>query len=182
MHLEKHVVLWQKIQLGNKEALFELYDDVYFHLVRYGLSVHQDSDLVKDCVSQLFLKLWDKHQGLNEVENVQSYLFTALRRLILDHLQAETRASKAVRSVPAETEEEASYEEILIAREKEAEIRRDLGTALKALSPKQIELIRLKFFENRSYQEIALLHSQSVKTSYNTIYDAIKVLRLKLKM
>ena len=65
---------------------------------------------------------------------------------------------------------------------KEEEFRSNLSIALKALSPKQIELIRLKFFENLSYKEIADISSQSIKTSYNTIYDAIKILRLKLRM
>jgi RNA polymerase sigma-70 factor (ECF subfamily) len=180
MHLsDKPVSLWRKIREGDREALFVLYDDMYFHLVRYGLSVYADSDLVKDCVGQLFLKLWDRHESLNDVENVQSYLFTSLRRMIQDHLSAENRAGSSVHMIQ---EEEASYEEIIIAREKEEELRKNLSDALKALTPKQIELIRLKFFENLSYKEIAHLSSQSVKTSYNTIYDAIKVLRLKLKM
>jgi RNA polymerase sigma factor (sigma-70 family) len=170
--------LWRKIREGDKEALFVLYDDLYFHLVRYGLSVYADSDLVKDCIGQLFLKLWERHASLNDVENVQSYLFTALRRTIVDYLQAESRTG----AIPAEEGEEASYEEIIIARERDEEIRRNLSDALSALTPKQIELIRLKFYENLSYKEIAAVSSQSVKTSYNTIYDAIKVLRLKLKM
>lgn len=183
MHLpDKLISLWQKIREGDKDALFVLYDDMYFHLVRYGLTVHADSDLVKDCVSQLFLKLWDRHEGLNEVGNVQSYLFTSLRRLIQDHLSAQSRVSSSMRNIQEEEGEEVSYEEIIIAREKEEEFRTNLSNALKALSPKQIELIRLKFFENLSYKEIALLSSQSVKTSYNTIYDAIKALRLMLKM
>lgn len=183
MHLsDKQIVLWRKMREGDKEALFGLYDDTYFHLVRYGLSVHSDSELVKDCIGQLFLKLWDRHDKLNDVENVQSYLFTSLRRSIQDYLSAEDRVSASVQTLQAEEKQEVSYEEMVIAREKEEEIKRHLGAALKALTPKQIELIRLKFFENRSYQEIATLHSQSIKTSYNTIYDAIKVLRLKLKV
>lgn len=180
--LEGSKLLWQKLREGDKDALFELYDDMYFHLVRYGLSVHAGSDLVKDCISQLFLKLWDRHEKLHEVENVQSYLFTALQRLIIDHINAENKANATIRNLPLQSEEEDSYEEKIIAREKEEQVRKDLREALKALSPKQIELIRLKFFENRSYQEIAHLSSQSVKTSYNTIYDAIRILRLKLKI
>ncbi len=31
-----------------------------------GLSVHADSDLVKDCISQLFLKLWDRYHRLKK--------------------------------------------------------------------------------------------------------------------
>jgi RNA polymerase sigma factor (sigma-70 family) len=179
MHLsDQPASLWKRIREGDKEALFVLYDDLYFHLVRYGLSVHADSDLVKDCIGQLFLKLWDKHASLNAVDNVQSYLFTSLRRLILDCLGAENK----LRNLQTVEGEEASYEEILIAREHDEELKRNLGLALQALSPKQIELIRLKFFENLSYEEIASVSAQSVKTSYNTIYEAIKVLRLKLKM
>ena len=178
----KPISLWRKIREGDKEALFVLYDDTYFHLVRYGLSVYADSDLVKDCIGQLFLKLWDRHTTLNDVENVQSYLFTALRRLIVDYLQAENRAGATIQGLHAEEGKEASYEEVIIARERDEELRRNLTDALNALTPKQIELIRLKFYENLSYKEIADISSQSVKTSYNTIYDAIKVLRLKLKM
>lgn len=90
-------LLWQRLRDGDKDALFSLYDDLYFHLVRYGLSVNADSDLVKDCISRLFLKLWDRHNRLNEVENIQSYLFTALRRLITDHINAENKASADTR-------------------------------------------------------------------------------------
>ncbi|WP_168208764.1 RNA polymerase sigma factor [Chitinophaga sp. XS-30] len=181
MHLsDKLISLWGKVREGDKEALFVLYDDMYFHLVRYGLSQYADSDLVKDCIGQLFLKLWDRHESLNDVENVQSYLFTSLRRLLHDYLNAQNRVSTSIRNI--QEEDEASYEEIIIAREKEEEVRRNLSNALKTLSPKQIELIRLKFFENLSYKEIAHISSQSVKTSYNTIYDALKVLRLKLRM
>jgi RNA polymerase sigma-70 factor (ECF subfamily) len=175
-------LLWQKLREGDKDALFELYDNLYFHLVRYGLSVHADSDLVKDCISQLFLKLWDRHAKLNEVDNVQSYLFTALQRLIIDHINAENKAAASLLSIPMGADAESSYEEMIIAREKEEEFRSGLRAAMQALSPKQIELIRLKFFENLSYKEIAHISSQSVKTSYNTIYDAIKILRVKLKM
>lgn len=174
--------LWQQLRNGDKEALFELYDDLYFHLVRFGMTVHSDSELVKDCINQLFLKLWDRRHRLNDVENVQSYLFTALQRLITDHINAENKASASLRNMPLQVAEESSYEERIIAREKDEEFRRNLGTALKELTPKQIELIRLKFFEDRSYQEIAQIHSQSIKTAYNTIYDAIKILRLKLKL
>ncbi|WP_343307261.1 sigma-70 family RNA polymerase sigma factor [Chitinophaga niabensis] len=176
------VSLWQKIRKGDKEALFVLYDDMYFHLVRYGLSVYADSDLVKDCIGHLFLKLWDSHTTLNNVENVRSYLFTSLRRTIVDYLNAAGRTASAMLEIHEEEGTEASYEEIIIARERDEEINRDLRNALNTLSPKQIELIRMRFFENLSYKEIAHLNSQSVKTSYNTIYDAIKMLRLKLKM
>ena len=180
LHSDKRVSLWQEIRKGDKEALFELYDDLYFHLVRFGLSVHCDHELVKDCISQLFLKLWDRHGRLNEVENVKSYLFTSLKRLISDHIHSDQKVLSSLQQL--EEEKELSYEEMIVSLEKDKEVKMRLAAALKSLSPRQIELIRLKFFENRSYKEIADLSSLSIKTSYNTIYDAIKTLRLKLKV
>lgn len=177
-----YVENWEQIRKGDKEALLELYNDLYFHLLRYGLTIKADSDLIKDCISQLFLKLWDKHERLKSVENVKSYLFSCLRNLVYDHLQVENRASASLLNAQQESTAVPSYEEILIEVEKEQEFKKKLQVALKQLSPKQIELIHLKFFENRSYQEIASLNAQTVKTAYNTIYDAIKSLRINLKM
>jgi RNA polymerase sigma factor (sigma-70 family) len=179
----EHKLLWGEIRLGNKQALFDLYNDLYFHLVRYGISVHCDADLVKDCIGQLFLKLWDRHDVLGDVENVKSYLFTSLRRAIIDYLKTEDQVNTSIKEMYVDDaeEEELSYEEMIITSEKDNENRMRLREALKELSPKQIELIRMKFFDNLSYKEIATLNYQSVKTSYNTIHNAIKVLRLKLK-
>ena len=44
-----------------------------------------------------------------------------------------------------------------------------------------MELIQLKFFEGLTYEQIAERSSQTVKTAYNTIYDAIKMLKKLLK-
>ncbi len=166
--------IWEQIPKGEKTALFDLYNELYFHLYRFGISLYSDSNTVKDCISQLFLKLWEKRQTLPQVNNVKAYLFTSLRNTLYDFLSDEQKANPHVFN---STQEELSYEEIIIRLEEDAEMQLKLKKALKKLTPTQLKLIRLKFYENCNYDEIATITSQTKKTAYNTIYDAIKILK-----
>lgn len=173
---------WEQMRLGHKQALFELYNRMYFHLIRFGLKINPDDELVKDCVNQIFLNLWDKRGRLQAVDHVKSYLMTSLRHCIADQLFHINRTNTALNKMCAEEDvNELSYEEIMIGVQQDEDLKRKLKLAIAQLSPRQMELIQLKFFEGLSYEQIAGKTSQSVKTAYNTIYDAIKVLRRLLK-
>ena len=155
---------------------------MYFHLIRFGLKINADDELVKDCVNQIFLNLWDKRSRLPVVDNVKSYLMTTLRRCILDQLAYLDKMDVVFNKLGAEEEwSELSYEEIIVNMQQDQEMKEKLHKAIKQLTPRQIELIQLKFFEGLSYEQIAEQTNQTVKTAYNTIYDAIKMLRKLLK-
>ncbi|RZL97641.1 MAG: sigma-70 family RNA polymerase sigma factor, partial [Pedobacter sp.] len=167
---------WEQMRLGDKQALFELYNSMYFHLIRFGLKINADDELVKDCVNQVFLNLWDKRSKLVAVDNVKSYLMTSLKRCMLDQLSYLEKMTSAVSKMGMEEDQnELSYEEIIIKLQDSDELQRKLRIAIQKLTPRQMELIRLRFFEGLTYEEIAEKTSQNVKTSYNTIYDAIKM-------
>ncbi|WEK20007.1 MAG: sigma-70 family RNA polymerase sigma factor [Candidatus Pedobacter colombiensis] len=173
---------WEQMRLGDKQALFELYNNMYFHLIRFGLKISADDELVKDCVNQIFLNLWDKRARLTPVDHVKSYLMTALKRCILDQLAYVDKMNTAMNKMGAEEEwAELSYEEIMIRLQQDDELKGKLRLAIKQLTPRQMELIQLKFFEGLTYEQIAERTSQTVKTAYNTIYDAIKTLKRLLK-
>lgn len=179
---EDNNIHWERLRNGDKQALFALYNNTYSHLLRFGLKICGSDELVKDCITQLFLQLWTRHQSLRPVTNVPAYLFTALKRQLLDQLAYQSKIHAAIhRMTDKEAESELSYEEIIIRVQQDEELKQRLQQALKALTPRQIELIRLKFFEGLSYEQIAAQTSQTVKTAYNTIYDAIKALRKMLK-
>lgn len=173
---------WEQMRAGNKQALFELYNHMYFHLIRFGLKLNADDELVKDCVNQIFLNLWDKRERLSAVANVKAYLMTSLKRCMLDQLAYTNKMTDAVNKMGAEEDwEELSYEEMMIRLQQDDELKDKLKIAIKQLTPRQMELIQLKFFEGLTYEQIAERTSQKVKTAYNTIYDAIKMLKKLLK-
>lgn len=179
---ELHIQYWERLRKGDKQALFELYNSVYFHLVRFGLKITANDELVKDCVTQLFFQLWEKHAKLQAVTQVRAYLFTSLRRMLLDKLEYYSKTVAAISRLSVkEEQEELPYEEIIIRVQHDEELRQRLYRAMEQLTPRQKELIRLMFFEGLTYEQVAAQTSQSIKTAYNTIYNAIQVLRKILK-
>lgn len=179
---EQNIIYWDEIRKGNKQALFDLYNNTYFHLVRFGLKITANDELVKDCVTQLFFQLWDKHARLNEVKQVRAYLFTSLRRSLIDKLVYFSKTDAAIHQLTdKELVEELPYEEIIIRVQHDEELKQKLHKAIEQLTPKQRELIRLMFFEGYTYEQVAATTEQSIKTAYNTIYNAIKILRKVLK-
>jgi RNA polymerase sigma factor (sigma-70 family) len=178
---EQNIEYWHEVAKGNQQALFELYNSTYFHLVRFGLKLTANDELVKDCITQLYLKIWDRRSKLSPVSNVRAYLFTSLRNLLIDQLDHLSKMSHAISGLSVQTElSELSYEEIIIRTQQDEETKERVRRAMEKLTPRQKEVIRLKFFEGLSYEEVALRTSQSVKTAYNTIYEATRVLRKEL--
>ena len=56
-------------------------------LYRMANSILLDEETAKDCVQDLYLKLWEKQNQLNHVENLLSFVMKAMRNLCLDKLR-----------------------------------------------------------------------------------------------
>lgn len=163
---------------GDKEAFLTIYHNHFRALFYYGFSLTADRELTKDCIQELFLDIWNTRPTLNkEVENIQSYLFTWLRRKISRTQSRLLKEKSNERSRIDNDHKESCYEELLIAFQQTEEKKEQLSRALGTLTKKQLEIIRLKFFENLSYAAISEKTSLTTRTVYNIIYEAISRLR-----
>jgi RNA polymerase sigma-70 factor (ECF subfamily) len=70
----------------------------------------------------------------------------------------------------------------LIAFQETEEKKENLTRALNNLTKKQLEIVKLKFFENLTYAEIAAKTTLTIRTVYNTIYLAMQQLREDISM
>ncbi len=169
---------WRNIISGDKEAFLTIYHKYYRILFCYGFSLCADRELTKDCIQELFLDIWNKRSTLNpEVENIQSYLFTWLRRKISRKQLRLSKDRNYQHSLEGNQDSEFCYEELLIAFQQTEEKKEQLKRALETLTKKQLEIIRLKFFENLSYTQISAKTSLTTRSVYNLIHLAITRLR-----
>lgn len=176
-----HSLLWEGVRLGDKQAFFELYKKLYRDLSKFGLRVYPDVELVSDILNQLFIYIWERHTKLDQVELVESYLRTMLKRKIYKALKKQQRLEKAIKIFGQEGAfSELSYEEIIIRIQSDELMIERLKAALDKLTFKQKQLIQLRFYDGLSYEEMATLTHLSVRTAYNTIYEALKFLRREL--
>lgn len=137
-------------------------------------------ELVEECVQQLFYELWDNRERLKEVQFVKTYLQTYLRRKINRELTKQNRSESLETSHYLELEQEHSFEEMLIKRVESENLKIKLEKAFSKLSASQLELIRLRFYENLSYDEISQLTGFSHSIIYNQISRALKIIRKHL--
>ncbi len=175
-------LLWERIRNGDEDAFFDLYKSLYYELVNFGVRTSGDVDLSSEATDQVFVTIWEKREKLERVENVQAYLITFLKRKILRLLEKQNKINKALQNVKAEDDWfEMPYEEFIIQVQTNEWIQHRLKEALDKLTFRQKQLIHLKFFEGLTYEQIASHTKQTIKTAYNTVYDALKILREELK-
>ncbi|TWF45348.1 RNA polymerase sigma-70 factor (ECF subfamily) [Chitinophaga polysaccharea] len=178
-----NTLLWNRVRNGQQEALVLLYERLYFYLVNYGIRICGDIEITKDAINDLFLEIWDQRHKQPEVANVKSYLLTWLRRRIfadIHHSKKTTEAAGAWSDTA--TPHELSYEECIVAIQTSDEIKQKIRRAMAALTPRQKELIQLRYFDGLSMEEVSQRTGISTKTVYNTLGSALKCLSAELSL
>ncbi|MEO8110757.1 MAG: sigma-70 family RNA polymerase sigma factor [Ginsengibacter sp.] len=169
---------WALLRNGDQDALLKLYDEHYLGLSNFGIKLTGDREFSNDCITQLLIELWDKRAQLPEVKNVRSYLLTALKhKIFLEIKSKNTRKAKNHELLTYQVGKELPFEEVLIQLQTNELLRKKLIKAFARLSPRQKQLLRLKFFEDNSYEEISETCNITARTAYNIIYDSLKVLK-----
>src|SRR5690554_146263 len=83
------IFCWKQLKEGDRHALEKLYVKFARTLFQYGMAVHADRSLVKDCIQELFIDLWKYRQNLKDTDNVKIYLCRSLSNKMFRELQLE---------------------------------------------------------------------------------------------
>lgn len=165
---------------GNKEAFEQIYREHMPHLFEYGLRKCQNKGLVEDCIQDLFVKLWDNRKKLSGVLNMRYYLLISLKNLLIN---AENRERKFDGLMYEERFLlDFNLEKQFIKNEDDRLRAEKMLKALQTLTPKQREVIYLRYFEELSYEDISVLMNISVKGLYKLHYRALDALKEWLSM
>jgi RNA polymerase sigma factor (sigma-70 family) len=174
--LEDHQ-LWEEFKQGNTDALARIFFLFYDDLLAYGKKLCTNEELVKDCIQNLFFKLWKNKENLDTIRSIKPYLFKSLRRTIGDELASQNRKRTLHKVQAYDYEVVFSQEDFLIAEQTTLEMRSRIIYALNKLSGRQREAIYLRFFEGLDYEKIAeimVINTQSVR---NLIHQSFKILK-----
>lgn len=169
--------LWEKYLNGDKEALSIIFRIYFDDLHNYGLKLTRNSEIVKDSMQDMFLKLWKNRSNLRVIDNIKPYLFKALRRHIITNLKW-TNSLVDYEHQPEELFKiEFSHEDFLITRNIDNETRGNLIKALNKLTRRQREAIYLRYFEELDFKSISEIMSMKIQSVRNSIHRGLLVLR-----
>lgn len=171
------IELWKGLKREDKAALEQLFLRYYDDLFRYAVKFCGDETVAEDHIQDLFLRIWKRRDNLGQVTGVKTYLWTALRRSLIVYQRNRQREAE-VYSVHEEEgiHMEFAVEEVIIAREKDSKMREALEQALNELSPRQREIIYLRYYHGMSYDEVEAITSLNYQTLRNHTHRALKVL------
>lgn len=153
----------------------------YDRLFRYGLHGGHDRASVMEGINEVFTDIWTGRDHLPEVAHVAGYLFIIFKRKLF-RIRAQRGEALLVAEEAFEAIEpsEASYEDLLIAYQASEARQAALRVALDRLTPRQKELIRLRYYDSLSVEEISEKVHIAARTIYNTLHAAIRILRAQL--
>ncbi|MBY5959513.1 sigma-70 family RNA polymerase sigma factor [Membranicola marinus] len=163
---------WILLKQGDQKALSRIYHRYYASLHQYGYKLTGDTALVEDCLQEMFLYMYEKRQTLGDVTYIRAYLFRSFRRRLLKKLRNQRRSvyvsmDDSWMVMPNELE----------ALDHDENQRKMLAALINGLSPRQRELIYLRYYNDLSPREIAEMLSISYRAVINTLYKAMVKLR-----
>ncbi|QDK77874.1 sigma-70 family RNA polymerase sigma factor [Spirosoma sp. KCTC 42546] len=171
-------LLWQQFREGQQEAFQGLVQHFYRELHFYGGRFTRDSDLLKDCLQDLFLDLWTYRHKIVQTPYIRPYLYKSLRRKIHREVMRHS-AVVSEDSVPFDdvSSEEITAEQALIRTELSEYQTARLHALLATLSDRQREAIHLKFYAELSNDEIADILAVNKQSVANLLHRGLSRLR-----
>lgn len=168
--------IWLAFKRGSESAYTQIYQSLANSLFNYGCKLTKDRDLVKDCIQEVFINLWRSKEKVADPTSIKAYLFKALRYEIARKLHPRLSLS----DLPPDyhLEMELSPELYLIRDQSLAEQQEKLLQEIEKLPARQKEAIFLRYFDNLSFDEIALIMGVEQRSVYKLVYKAIDALQL----
>lgn len=170
--------LWLRFKSGDKRAFAEMYERYAGVLYNYGFHMTSERHIVEDAIQDLFVTLWQSRERLSDTTSIKYYLFRSLRRQIVRLSGKDALLERIEHSdFLADRQQEPSIEMQLMESESEQYQLKVLRAALLELSPRQLEAIRLHFFEGFDYSSIAQIMEMNEQSVRNLLQRSIYKLR-----
>ena len=160
------------------EASFETVFKTHFkNLHAYACTITREEAAAEEVVQNVFVKLWERSEGLSISGSGPAYLYRAVYNESLNYLKHQKVRSAYGQHVvhTMKNENEHAGKKLSL---KELEGR--LAEAMNELPEQCRTIFQLSRFEELRYREIADHLGLSIKTVENQMGKALKILRIKL--
>ena len=173
--------LLQRLQRSDEQALALLMDFYYSDLYNYASRFTNDNGLIKDCIQEVFISLWQRRETATSILSPRYYFLRATKNKILKAIYKNSKANLTMLSNESDLFYEFSLEQIIIQKQVSEEKSQKLKKILEMLSKKQKEIIYLKFYQHLDHAQIAELMNLNRQSVYNLLHETMHRLRSLFK-
>ncbi len=158
---------WQKFLDNDMKAFRSIYRANYQLLFSYAMRFHSDKSSAEDCIQTMFLNILSSREKLPVVRSVRAYLIRSLRNQILSSKRTK------VENFPLIADSEFDFKK----KGFDENVYKQLKELITKLSPRERELVYLKYFHGFRSTEISELLDIEYQTVRNTLANAITKMR-----
>ncbi|MDR0537778.1 MAG: sigma-70 family RNA polymerase sigma factor [Tannerellaceae bacterium] len=169
-------LLWDKFLAGDDEVYAYFYKRYVDALFSYGMKFTSDRELVKDCIQDVFVKLYGNRSRLGEVRHIRVYLFISLKNALFSVFKKD-KTMYHIDTVEPVFYVDYTAEDIMIAGEAEEEERQLLARIFESLTPRQKEVIYYRYVEGMEIDSICRLMDINYQSALNLISRSIQKVR-----
>lgn len=168
--------LLASFKAGNMAAFSQLYDLHINILFNYGMKLTIDRELLKDCIHDIFVKLYSKKDELGAIDNLRSYLFISLKNKLCDELRKRMyMTDTAVEDVNLISL--TNIEDDYLEKEQRKNDFVLVEHLLNQLSPRQREALTLYYIEEKKYEDICEIMDMNYQSVRNLMHRGLSKLR-----
>ena len=174
---QKNLSLQYKLKQTTMIDFTDLYDTYIDGLFNFGTRFTSDRELIKDCIQDVFVKLYTKRDELDSVGNIKSYLYVSLRNRINDEFRHN--AHNVDDEVNENNIPNMEYAEMEDFDSKNQDVMRakNVNDCFDKLSPRQRQIVTLYYVEQRKYDDICRIMGINYQSVRNLMHRSLLRLR-----
>ena len=176
MKKEEDFALWNQFLEGDEKAYLYIYKLYAQDMYSYGMLFTTNSELVKDCLHDVFIKIHRNRKKLSQVDNIRLYLLKAMKNYLFDVFDKKKELFHNDTIEPVFSPE-CTIEDRIIRQEELHYQSRKIRQMLESLTPRQKEVLYYRYMKNLTYDEIGEIMQMNYQSILNLIQRSIKKLR-----
>lgn len=167
--------LQRRIAIYEDEAAYkELFMILFHSLTRFATGIVHSKETAEEIVSDVFISIWNDRVRLNEIDDLQLYIFIAVKNNAIRKLkQQNKRVTISIDEIDVEMDSLYQNPEDQVMS---TESLQHIEAAINSLPPRARLVFKLAKEDKMRYKEIANLLNISVKTVDNQLAIALKKL------
>lgn len=167
--------LFEKTKKGDQDAYHKLYKQFYAPLCIYALRYINDTEVSRDCVQDVFLKIWRDRESISVNYSIRAYLLNSIRNTCFNLIEKK-RIHQTYEQHILNTYSTFNEEDLYSIEELSSMV----DDILDSFPERQKEIFKMSRLENLKNKEIAEKLDISIKTVESNITKSLKTFSSKL--
>ena len=168
--------LLYELSQGNELAFTKLYNEYKNVVFSTALKITKSRMLAEEVVQDVFLKIWQNHENLAEITNIENYLFIISRNHIFDMIKKIARDTSLVVDSNYKNTSTNDTEDAI----KDDQYNIILNQIVGQLPPQQQKIYKMAKWDGLSHQKIGEDLGISTETVKKHMAQALKFVRTKI--